>query len=81
MFVYGPPGNGKTVISQAIRNLLDGELPIPYAIEAHGHIIQVFDAVVHQALPQRSVRSRHGHGPRARPAVGALPAAARDGRR
>jgi hypothetical protein len=53
MFVYGPPGNGKTVISQSIRNLLDGELPIPYAIEAHGHIIQVYDAVVHQALPQQ----------------------------
>lgn len=51
MFVYGPPGNGKTVISQAIRNLLDGELPIPYAIEAHGHVIQVYDAVVHEALP------------------------------
>jgi SpoVK/Ycf46/Vps4 family AAA+-type ATPase len=44
MFVYGPPGNGKTVISQAIRNLLDGELPIPYALEAHGHIIQLYDA-------------------------------------
>jgi hypothetical protein len=51
MFVYGPPGNGKTVISQAIRNLLDGELPIPYAIEAHGQIIQVYDAVAHEALP------------------------------
>jgi hypothetical protein len=51
MFVYGPPGNGKTVISQAIRNLLDGELPIPYALEAHGHIIQLYDAVVHEALP------------------------------
>ncbi|MEZ5287862.1 MAG: hypothetical protein R2712_24285 [Vicinamibacterales bacterium] len=51
MFVYGPPGNGKTVISQAIRNLLDGELPVPRALEAHGHIVQVFDAVVHEALP------------------------------
>lgn len=50
MFVYGPPGNGKTVISQAIQNLLDGELSIPHAIEAHGQIIQVHDAVVHQAL-------------------------------
>src|SRR5829696_5939462 len=26
MFVYGPPGNGKTVISQAIHNLLEGEI-------------------------------------------------------
>jgi MoxR-like ATPase len=51
MFVYGPPGNGKTVISQAIRNLLDGELPIPFALEAHGQIIQLYDAVAHEALP------------------------------
>jgi predicted ATPase with chaperone activity len=29
MFVYGPPGNGKTVISQAIHNLLEGEIAIP----------------------------------------------------
>ena len=53
MFVYGSPGNGKTVISQSIRNLLDGEIAIPYAIEAHGHIIQLYDAVVHQALPSQ----------------------------
>ena len=44
IFVYGPPGNGKTVISQAIRELLDGELAIPHAIVADGHIIRVFDA-------------------------------------
>ena len=36
MFVYGPPGNGKTVIAQAIRNLLDGEIAIPHAIEVEG---------------------------------------------
>lgn len=51
MFVYGPPGNGKTVISQSVRNLLDGVLPIPHALEAHGQIVQVYDAVVHEALP------------------------------
>jgi predicted ATPase with chaperone activity len=51
MFVYGAPGNGKTVISQATRNLLDGEIAIPYAIEAHGHIIQVYDDVAHDPLP------------------------------
>ena len=27
LFVYGPPGNGKSVISQAMRNLLDGDSP------------------------------------------------------
>jgi len=51
MFVYGPPGNGKTVISQAIRNLLDGDLAIPHALEVEGHIIRLFDPVAHEILP------------------------------
>src|SRR4029453_15961179 len=45
MFVYGPPGNGKTVIAQAIRNLLDGELAVPHAIEVEGSIIRLYDPV------------------------------------
>jgi predicted ATPase with chaperone activity len=52
MFVYGPPGNGKTVISQAIRNALDGEIAIPHALEVEGSIIRLFDPVVHEPLPQ-----------------------------
>jgi vacuolar-type H+-ATPase catalytic subunit A/Vma1 len=66
MFVYGAPGNGKTVISQATRNLLDGEIAIPHAVEAHGHIIQVYDAVAHDPLPPPSGEDESldaGHGP------------------
>jgi predicted ATPase with chaperone activity len=51
MFVYGPPGNGKTVISQAIRNLLHGEIWIPHALEVEGSIIRLFDPVTHEAIP------------------------------
>jgi len=51
IFVYGPPGNGKTVISQAIRELLDGEVAVPHAIVADGHIIRIFDAATHQLWP------------------------------
>jgi predicted ATPase with chaperone activity len=50
MFVYGPPGNGKTVISQAIRKLLEGEIAIPHAIEVEGAIIRVFDPVNHEPI-------------------------------
>ena len=51
MFVYGPPGNGKTVISQAVRSLLDGDIAIPHAIEVEGAIIRLFDPVNHDVLP------------------------------
>jgi hypothetical protein len=51
IFVYGPPGNGKTVISQAIRHLLDGDLAVPYAVEVEGQIIRVYDPVNHEELP------------------------------
>jgi hypothetical protein len=52
MFVYGPPGNGKTVIAQAIRNLIDGEIAIPHAIEVEGQIIRIFDPVSHERIPE-----------------------------
>ena len=50
LFVYGPPGNGKTVISQAIRSLLSGDIAIPHAIEVEGSIIRLFDPVNHEPL-------------------------------
>jgi hypothetical protein len=51
LFVYGPPGNGKSVISQAIRNLLDGDIAIPYALEVEGQIVRLFDPVSHDEIP------------------------------
>jgi hypothetical protein len=51
LFIYGPPGNGKTVISQAIGNLLTGEIAVPHAIAVDGHIIRLFDPVIHQPIP------------------------------
>jgi predicted ATPase with chaperone activity len=50
MFVYGPPGNGKTVISQAIQKLLDGTIAIPHAVEVEGQIIRLFDPVNHEPV-------------------------------
>jgi predicted ATPase with chaperone activity len=52
MFVYGPPGNGKTVISQAIHNLLEGEIYIPHALEVEGSIIRFFDPVNHEPVAE-----------------------------
>lgn len=64
MFVYGPPGNGKTVISQAIRNVLEGEIAIPHAIEVEGSIIRIFDPVIHEPVPQADRRLQLDGGSR-----------------
>ena len=53
MFVYGPPGNGKTVISQAIHKLLDGDIYVPHALEVEGSIIRFFDPVNHEPVGER----------------------------
>ena len=57
MFVYGPPGNGKTVIAQAIRNLQDGEIAVPHAVEVEGQIIKFFDPVNHEPLGGEPIES------------------------
>ena len=57
MFVYGPPGNGKTVIAQAIRNLLDGEIAIPHAIEVEGQIVKFYDPVNHDKVGDEAPES------------------------
>ncbi len=58
LFVYGPPGNGKTVISQAVSGLLDGDLAIPHALEVEGAIIRFYDPVNHQAVPASDAGGR-----------------------
>ncbi len=46
---YGPPGNGKSSISQGIREALGDRIFVPRAIEFAGQVIVVFDPVVHHA--------------------------------
>jgi predicted ATPase with chaperone activity len=55
VFIYGPPGNGKTSIAQAIGSFMNnagGEIYIPYAFMAEHNVITVFDAAVHEAAEQ-----------------------------
>lgn len=57
VFIYGPPGNGKTATAQAIGNFMNssgGEIYVPYAFVAEHNIITVFDSAVHEAVQEES---------------------------
>ena len=50
VFIYGPPGNGKTAIATAIGNFMNtsgGEIFVPYAFFAENNIITVYDSALH----------------------------------
>ncbi len=51
VFIYGPPGNGKTAIARSIGDFMNrsgGEIYVPYAFLAENAIITVYDQAVHQ---------------------------------
>ncbi len=53
IFLYGPTGVGKTVIAETLsRVLAQDEAWIPFAVEADGQIITVYDPAIHQAAAE-----------------------------
>jgi hypothetical protein len=50
LFLYGAPGNGKTVLAEGIGRALGDEMHVPYAIDVDGQVITMFDPVNHTLL-------------------------------
>ena len=47
LFLYGAPGNGKTVIAEGIGRALGSDMFVPHAIDVDGQVITMYDPVSH----------------------------------
>ena len=50
LFLYGAPGNGKTVVAEGIGRALGGEMYVPFAVDVDGQIITMYDPVNQQRI-------------------------------
>jgi SpoVK/Ycf46/Vps4 family AAA+-type ATPase len=57
LFVYGPPGNGKSSVGRQIHAALPGDFWIPHCLSVANTVIRLYDDQVHQRVEIPGVRS------------------------
>ncbi|MCL6621488.1 MAG: ATPase [Syntrophobacterales bacterium] len=51
LFLYGPPGNGKTTIAVRLGEIWDDAILVPYALYVEGNVVRVYDEISHKPAP------------------------------
>jgi predicted ATPase with chaperone activity len=57
IFIFGPPGNGKTAMARGIGDFMNtcgGDIYVPYSFLAENSIITVYDQAVHQLADENA---------------------------
>lgn len=68
IFIYGPPGSGKTYVSHRLARLFRELVLIPHSIMIDETVVQVFDPLLHRAMKafgdEQPLMLERGHDPR-----------------
>ena len=69
IFLFGPPGTGKSTIAKTLASILKGSIVLPYAILVDDQVIRVYDPSLHKPLVALDARFDRRWVPVTRPFV------------